>query len=409
MNELDRALNIALKGAEADRALADFRRQIAAWNVALPPVEPLVLDFGLDDFRRVGLIEYWIANDLTRRQWLKTSAAAGAAILLAGCATSAGRSRRPQFSFLQLNDTHVFTDTDTGRNVYEKANEKARWLIEAADSGRHFTRPDFAVGIGDLIHGEHIEALGPNLRLFCEMLKPLRIPFYPVMGNHEVIQQEGSPKHEQAYREAFGDDRVNYTFTHGGVLFIALNNSGACCVGPAIVKARNDWLRRELERAPGVPTIILCHIPLIPLREEAVLARSFGFRSYMDCDGETLKIVEAHADSVIAVLSGHLHLTGVVQRKGIFHISISGTASYPCDYALYRVFADRIEVTVRQLPAELVTPGTNIHGKPRHQQDFSDGRHKTPWQYVAGRADERAFTIPLRNRIPTNTTRKNLS
>ena len=30
-------MNIALKGPEADRALADFRRQIAAWNVALPP------------------------------------------------------------------------------------------------------------------------------------------------------------------------------------------------------------------------------------------------------------------------------------------------------------------------------------------------------------------------------------
>jgi D-lyxose ketol-isomerase len=63
MNELDRALDIALKGPEAERALGDFRRQIAAWNVALPPVEPLVLDFGLGDFRRVGLIEYWIANE----------------------------------------------------------------------------------------------------------------------------------------------------------------------------------------------------------------------------------------------------------------------------------------------------------------------------------------------------------
>ncbi len=63
MNELDRALDIALKGPEAARALAEFQRQIAAWNVALPAVEPLVLDFGLGDFRRVGLIEYWIANE----------------------------------------------------------------------------------------------------------------------------------------------------------------------------------------------------------------------------------------------------------------------------------------------------------------------------------------------------------
>ena len=65
MNELDRALNIALKGPEAERALNDFHRQIAAWNVALPSVEPLVLDFGLGDFWRVGLIEYWIANEAT--------------------------------------------------------------------------------------------------------------------------------------------------------------------------------------------------------------------------------------------------------------------------------------------------------------------------------------------------------
>ncbi|MCX6907084.1 MAG: metallophosphoesterase, partial [Verrucomicrobia bacterium] len=253
-----------------------------------------------------------------------------------------------------------------------------------------------------------IEALGPDLRLLREMLKPLRVPFYPVVGNHEVIQREGSPKHERAYREAFGDDRVNDTFTHGGLLFIALNNSGACCVGPAIVKARNDWLRRELERAPSVPKIILCHIPLIPPREETVLTKSFGFRSYMDRDGETLKIVEAHSDSVIAVLSGHLHLTGVVQRKGIYHITIAGTASYPCDYALYTVFADRIKVTVRQLPAKLVTPKTNIHGKPRYPQDFIDAGHKTPWQYVAGRADERAFRISLRNKTLTNANRKEL-
>ena len=63
VNELDRALDIALKGPEAQSALAEFQRQIASWNVAMPPVTPLVLDFGLGDFRRTGLIEYWIANE----------------------------------------------------------------------------------------------------------------------------------------------------------------------------------------------------------------------------------------------------------------------------------------------------------------------------------------------------------
>ena len=30
----------------------------------MPPVEPLVFDFGLGQFDRVGLIEYWIANEV---------------------------------------------------------------------------------------------------------------------------------------------------------------------------------------------------------------------------------------------------------------------------------------------------------------------------------------------------------
>jgi hypothetical protein len=327
---------------------------------------------------------------------------ASLALLAAGCATPTDRSHAPLFSFLQLNDMHV--DADIGKDGYEKANEKARWLIGAADSGRYFARPDFVVGVGDLIHGERVENLAPDLRLLREMLRPLRVPFHPVVGNHEVVQQEGSAKHEQAWCETFGN-QMNYTFSHDGVLFIALNNSGACCVGPAVVKARNDWLRGELERAPGVPKIILCHIPLVPLRDEAVLTKSFGFRSYMDHDGGTLKLVEAHSDSVVAVLSGHLHLTGVARRNGIVHVSIAGTASYPCDYALYKVFADRIEATIRQLPARLVTPRTNIHGKPRHPRDYVDGQHPTPWQYVAGRADERAFTIPLARWIPPRSTR----
>jgi hypothetical protein len=28
----------------------------------MPPVDPLVLDFGLGDFYRTGLIEHWVAN-----------------------------------------------------------------------------------------------------------------------------------------------------------------------------------------------------------------------------------------------------------------------------------------------------------------------------------------------------------
>ncbi len=63
MDELDKGLAIALKGPRRDATLTAFHEQIRAWGCALPPVEPLVLDFGLGHFDRTGLIEYWIANE----------------------------------------------------------------------------------------------------------------------------------------------------------------------------------------------------------------------------------------------------------------------------------------------------------------------------------------------------------
>ena len=45
-------------------ALATLAAQLRAWGLALPAVEPLVLDFGLGDFAKTGLIEYWVANEV---------------------------------------------------------------------------------------------------------------------------------------------------------------------------------------------------------------------------------------------------------------------------------------------------------------------------------------------------------
>ena len=45
-------------------ALEKFAKQLEGWGLKMPPVEPLVMDFGQGNFYRVGLIEYWIANEI---------------------------------------------------------------------------------------------------------------------------------------------------------------------------------------------------------------------------------------------------------------------------------------------------------------------------------------------------------
>ena len=306
-----------------------------------------------------------------------------------------GRSEaeeQPVLRFVQWNDTHISVGP-----TYELANEKFDYLISATNAGSNFPRPDFVIAVGDMIHGtKGIDSLVADCALLQQKLAELKCPFYPVIGNHEDIQREGDPAHQAPYKATFGKDRLNYTFRAGGILFIVLDDTGAPKSNKTTVgRSRNQWLGKVLETSPDTPTIVCCHIPLVPLREDEVLKKSFGFNSYMAGDDDLLKLIDSHSEHIIAVLSGHLHLTGVVQRKGIYHITISGTASYPCDYAVYEVYPDRIGICVQSLSKELLTPNTNIHGKPRYKTGFTDTKHPTAESYIRGNPAERKFNIRL--------------
>ena len=303
----------------------------------------------------------------------------------------------PRFTFVQLNDTHVQRplsekDDTPELRTYLRANDKLSWWVEAVNRK---PRPDFVIGIGDLIHGGRLDRLAIDLEQFQKLIQPLCVPLYPNLGNHEVVQEEGNPLYERPYRKVFGDERVNYTFEFGGLMFIMLNNAGAAVVSSDIIHARNQWLRHVLDENPSKQKIIGCHIPIIPLRQEEVLAKSFGFVSYQAHDRELLDLVDKHADSIVAVLSGHLHLTGCLERKGIHHISVAGLASYPSDYARFGVYDDRIEMQVCQLPRHLATAHLSIHGKSSHPLDFIDVHHKMADEYQIGRRDERRLTMAL--------------
>jgi len=64
MDERNKADVIAVNGPARQDALRECHAQLAAWQLAMPSHEPLVSDFGLAEFRRTGLIEYWVANEM---------------------------------------------------------------------------------------------------------------------------------------------------------------------------------------------------------------------------------------------------------------------------------------------------------------------------------------------------------
>lgn len=343
-----------------------------------------------------------VAETLERRRFIKS--AVGLAALstqpiygaIRGLAAPTGE--RPKATFFQFNDTHVQAPFEkppegTGRVLtYARANEKCRRLVDEINR----TQPDFALAMGDMIHGQKLERLAPDMAVFKDIIAPLKCPLYPNLGNHEVVQREGNAEYEKAYRDLFGDERVNYSFERSGLLFVMVNNSGATGVADDVRTRRNAWFRNVLEKSDGRPIVVGCHIPLVAVRDEPTLAKSFGYKSYRAHDEELLGLVDKYSKSIVAVLSGHLHLTGCTVRNGVHHISICGTASYPSDYARFALYDDRLEMEVRQLPEELATSAPTLHGKPRHADDFTDATHRSAQEYQLGRADERRLVMPLR-------------
>lgn len=305
---------------------------------------------------------------------------------------------KPLFRFLQINDLHLQLTEGGG---YKDNKARITWLIDALREDKYFPKPDFILGIGDLIHGDglhgqSLEGIKKDLKYFNEyFLKGLSVPFYPVMGNHECQQKEGNPEYEAPFIQTFGPDSLNYSFEYKGVRFIAFNNSGTYNLPDEQEYARKEKLKELLQSNTSMPQIVCCHIPLIPLREEDVLAKSFGFTSYKTKDASTLDVIQDPRCNVRAVLSGHLHITCSAVKKGIHHISITGLASYPHDIALYSVFNDRIDVEVIRVPSNLLEPVTNIHGARRHNKDFTDNEHPSYSQYIMGNENERRFSIKL--------------
>jgi len=339
--------------------------------------------------------EYW----RSRRRFLRQAAQMAGVASMAGMAQGEARARtvgERRFRFLLWNDMHV-RDPEAPREYtgYPFANEKAQWAFECAQGRHGIERPDFILAAGDIIDGELADYDLDFAYLKTAIVDRLPVPYLPCVGNHENGQGEGIPQQNVAYDRAFGADRHNYVFTYSGVAFVVVDTSGAHRMPDDVTATRNASVERALSATEGLPVIIVTHVPLIAMREEEPLKASFGFSSWRVLDTRMLDLIEQEADRVIAVLCGHIHLTGVRERKGIYHIMPGGTCGYPSDFASLDVFREHIRVRMHRAPQRWLDRGDDIHGRPRYDHDYTDSEHPGHESYVWGNAQERDFTIPL--------------
>ncbi len=172
--------------------------------------------------------------------------------------------------------------------------------------------PAFVIHVGDMIHGYtyDINTARKQWKEFKKQIAPLTVPFYPTPGNHDVTTKEIQP----AYLEAWGKDKLYYSFDYKNSHFIILNDfldQDFDTIPPKEL----EWFKKDLEKAKNAENIFISyHSPL-----------------YMNPKYNWKPIQELLKNyHVKGVFSGHYHIYDYRVEDGIpyFCINSSGNMDF---------------------------------------------------------------------------------
>ena len=216
------------------------------------------------------------SRHISRRQLMRTSAAA---LLSAGLwpgVLAAQDAAVPDVRFLCVNDLHWFDEN--GDAFFKTVVEKMK---QAQPDG------GLLLVVGDLVDkGTAAEYAGVG-----EVLKSTGMTVKVVAGNHDWQTQTDRKPYDEAWPNS-----LNYTFEHAGWQFVGLDSSdGVKFEQVSVLKPTLDWLDENLPKLDKRrPMVLYTHFPL----------------------GKDVKYQVTNADNVLnrfrdynlrAVFNGHFH------------------------------------------------------------------------------------------------------
>ena len=212
--------------------------------------------------------------------------------------------------FIQVTDVH-FTAGKEHQEILLKN------MVEDINSQKDIS---FVIFTGDNIDNPDENSLIGLMKI----IRKLKVPYYIVLGNHDVFKSKNMSKERYAeivreYNPLWLRKKWSYTFHKKGYTFIVVDGSKEIIPGP-VGYFRADtlaWLDKQLTKNRRHPVVIFQHYPILDSPEFGS-ARLKTHRTYQP--EKYFEVLNKH-DNVLAIVSGHFHVNSEIMKDGIYHIS----------------------------------------------------------------------------------------
>lgn len=234
-----------------------------------------------------------------------------------------------EIKFIQVTDSH-FSSTPQSATQRDVENSQ-KYLENTVKDINGIKDLDFVVFTGD-----NIDQANPDeLKKFLKIANELHVPYYVVIGNHEVFKSQNFDKKKymeivRKYSKNCRPNAANYVFKDKGLVFLVVDGAKEVIPGPAgyYKKDTLKWLDKQLTKYKHSKVVILQHFPIIP---------PYYNRSHSTYDTQDYFAVLKKHTNVIAIISGHYHANGEAMQDGIYHISTPALVEPPHNFKIIEI------------------------------------------------------------------------